>query len=341
MCQVDGAPDMLKGLGRDEWIRMLDVAAEVGLLRRVGKGYYTVHPALPWFFYDLLREALPGHLDWLEKTFSKVYGGYGDYLSDMFQTNAQIAMSLLSAEEGNLIYSLQLARRHELWDNVQGILYGLRTLFVTHGRWVEWERLIDEIESEVTDTNGEPLSNREDLWLSLLGHHSEVAQYHRDFDKVERIQLLGKAHFESHGDDRNLAAALHQLGTIAQERRQFDEAERWYRQSLAIEERIGNEHGQAQTLHQLGIIAQERRQFDEAESLYKQSLAIKERIGNEHGQAASLYQLGMNAEAKGNISEAVRFYKQSEALVVNLDDPYHLEMVRESLRRVQEHREKE
>jgi len=29
-----------------DWIRTLDTAAEVGLLRNVGTGLYTVHPAL-------------------------------------------------------------------------------------------------------------------------------------------------------------------------------------------------------------------------------------------------------------------------------------------------------
>src|SRR5205085_9115323 len=93
MCKVDNAPDTIKGLGRDEWIRMLNTATEVGLLRHAGEGYYTVHPALPWFFYDLLREAFPGHLDWLKKAFSTVHDRYGRELFKLFQTNAEIAMS--------------------------------------------------------------------------------------------------------------------------------------------------------------------------------------------------------------------------------------------------------
>ncbi|HMF55492.1 MAG TPA: CHAT domain-containing protein [Pyrinomonadaceae bacterium] len=295
MCQqVDGAPDAIKDLGRDEWIRILNAATEVGLLRRVDEGYYTVHPALPWFFYDLLREAFPTHLDWLKKAFSTVYGGYGNQLFQMFRTNTGFAMSLLRAEEGNLIYALHLARRHELWNDVQGILYGLRTLFVTQGRWVEWKRLISEIEGEITDESGEPLKGRSDLWRALLGHQSEIADYRRDFNTGQAIYLRLKDYYESADDDRNLAVTFHQLGRIAEERRQFDEAERWYRQSLEIDERIGDEHGQAITLHQLGRVA----------------------------------------EARGNAPEAIRFYEHAEALVTHLDDPFHLEMVRSSLKRV-------
>ncbi len=321
MCQqVDGVPDTIKGLGRDEWIRMLNTAAEVGLLRSVGDGYYTVHPALPWFFHDLLREAFPDYLDWLEKAFSAAYSEYASYLDETFKTNAEFAMSLLRAEENNLIYALHLARRHELWGYVDGILYGFRTLFVTQGRWVEWEKLINEIEAEITDADGKPLSKRENLWLFLLGHRSEIAHYRRDFDEVEHIQLLGKAHFETQGDDRNLAAAIHQLGIIAQERRQFDEAERWYRQSLEIKGRIGDEHGQASTLHQLGRVAQERRQFDEAAHWYQQSLAIRERIGDEHGQAGTLHQLGRVAQLRRQLDEAERWYRQSLSIQERIGD---------------------
>ena len=60
MCALDDTPDGLRGLGREDWVRMLDTAAAMGLLRRVGDGYYTVHPALPWFFQDLAALGVPG-----------------------------------------------------------------------------------------------------------------------------------------------------------------------------------------------------------------------------------------------------------------------------------------
>jgi tetratricopeptide (TPR) repeat protein len=320
--QVEGAPDAINGLGRDQWIKMLDAAMEVGLLRHVGEGYYNVHPALPWFFYDLLREAFPDHLDWLEKAFCRAYSTYGVYLNKMFKTSAESVISLLRAEESNMIYALHLARKHQLWDDVQGIIYALQTLFVTQGRWVEWERITNDIQAEITNEGGEPLNGRIDLWMALLGHQAEIAGYRRDFNTWQTILLRLKDHFESAGDDSNLAVAFHQLGMIAQERRQFDEAERWYRQSLAIEERIGNEHGQGSTLHQLGRIAQERRQFDEAERWYRQSLAIEERIGDEYGQASTLHQLGRIAQERRQFDEAERWYRQSLAIKERIGDEY-------------------
>ena len=322
MSAADDAPELIRGLGRDDWIRMLDTAAEVGLLRRVEEGYYTVHPALPWFFHDLLREAFPDQLDVLERTFSAVYGAYGRQLIQMFQTNTQVAMTLLRAEESNLMHALRLARRHERWDDVGRILYGLNQLLTTQGRWVEWERLIADVEAEVTDTGGEPLTGRDHSGGHCWDIAQKIAHYRRDFDTQETILHRLKDHYEHAGDDRNHAVALHQLGMIAQERRQFEEAERWYRQSLAINERIGDEHGQASTLHQLGMIAQERRQFDEAERWYRQSLAITERIGDEHGQAFTLHQLGRIAQERRQFDEAERWYRQSLAIAERLGDEH-------------------
>jgi tetratricopeptide (TPR) repeat protein len=203
-------------------------------------------------------------------------------------------MSLLGAEVSNLMHALRLARRHQRWSDITGILSGLNRLLTMQGRRVEKERLIADLEAEATGADDEPITGREDLWIAPLGHRSEIAQYRRDFASAQTITLRLKDYYERAADDHNQAVALHQLGIIAQERRQFEEAERWYRQSLAIEERIGNEHGQAMTLHQLGRIAEER----------------------------------------GNAAEAVRFYKRAEALLVRLNDSYSLEVVRTSLQRV-------
>ena len=339
MCsKVEGAPDLLQGLGKDDWIRLLDSAAEVGLLRQIGKGLYTVHPALPWFFHDLLEQAFPGQDEWFERAYAKAYSQYGAYLHQMFDRSAESAMSLLAAEEDNLTHALGFARKRERWNDMHGILYGMMRLLTMQGRWVEWERLITNMEQDVTDPDGNTVQGGEGLFRALLGHRSRAVQYRRDFVGAEAILLRLKDHYEGAGDDRNVATALHQLGRIAEERREFAEAERWYRQSLGIEERIGNEHGQAATLHQLGIIAEERRDFDGAEGWYRQSLAIKERIGNEHGQAITLHQLGRIAQERRDFAEAERWYRQSLAIEERIGNEHGQAISLHQLGRIAEER---
>ena len=57
-----GLPE-LRGLDRESWIALLDRAAEVGLLTAHGGGYYTIHPALPWFFKGLFDEYWPDRVN--------------------------------------------------------------------------------------------------------------------------------------------------------------------------------------------------------------------------------------------------------------------------------------
>ena len=337
ICKAEDAPELIKGLGREDWIKILNAADEVGLVRSVGEGYYTVHPALPWFFHDLSAEAFPGRGDWFERAFSAAYGAYGNSLSNLFDTNAQLAMGLLRAEETNLLYELGLARKHERWDAAQGVLYGVRQLLTMQGRWVEWRRLISEMEVEVTDEGGGPPAEREGLRRALLAHRAEIAEYDRDFGQARAMYLRLKEHYQK-GDERNQAVILHQLGRIADERRQFDEAERWYRESLAINERIGNEHGQAITLHQLGILAQKRRQFDEAERWYRQSLVIEERIGNEHGRAITLHQLGRIAGDRRQFDKAEHWCRQSLAIAERIGNEHGQAIALHQLGRIAEER---
>jgi hypothetical protein len=49
MGRVDGAPEALRGQSPENWQRTLNAAAELGLLSALVDGYYTMHPALPWF----------------------------------------------------------------------------------------------------------------------------------------------------------------------------------------------------------------------------------------------------------------------------------------------------
>ncbi len=45
----------VRGLSRDDAVAQLDRAAEIGLLRSNGGGYYGIHPAVPWFFRRLFE----------------------------------------------------------------------------------------------------------------------------------------------------------------------------------------------------------------------------------------------------------------------------------------------
>ena len=55
----DWCLDAVRDLTCEAGIALLDRAAEAGLLTALGGGYYTIHPALPWFFRELFEREYP------------------------------------------------------------------------------------------------------------------------------------------------------------------------------------------------------------------------------------------------------------------------------------------
>jgi tetratricopeptide (TPR) repeat protein len=304
ICNDDSAPKLLRGLDSDAWIQMLDLSAEIGLLRNVGPGLYNIHPALPWFFHQILQSTYAEDMEWLEQRFVAVCGDFSQLLQQMLVTDAERAMMYLSFEEQNFRFAIQLGSRYKMWDALNSILSGTAEMLLRQSRWSEFELLILDIKREATDEQGAPLAGAEALCASSWHNLGMIAQERREFDEAEAWYRKSLALEEKLKDEYGQASTLHQLGMIAEERRDFDEAEEWYRKSLALEEKLKNEYGQASTLHQLGMIAEERRDFDEAEEWYRKSLAIKEKLKDEYGQASTLHQLGRIAQERRDFDEA-------------------------------------
>jgi tetratricopeptide (TPR) repeat protein len=294
ICTDDSAPELLRGLDSEAWIRMLDLSAEIGLLRNAGHGLYNIHPALPWFFHQIVQTTYAEDMNWLEQRFATVCGDFSQALQQQLKTNAAAAMTFMRFEEQNFRYAIHLGCRYRMWDALNRIVSGMAEMLGRQSRWSEFELLNRDIKRDATDEQGAPLEGAEVLCASLW----------------------------------------HNLGMIAQKRQEFDEAEHWYRKSLAINEMLKNEYGQASTLHQLGIVAEERQEFDEAEHWYRKSLALKEKLKDEYGQAQTLHQLGRIAAERRQFDEAERLYVRAEAIFENYRDEHNLSIVRSSLERL-------
>src|SRR5439155_22091878 len=68
----------VRGLTREAGIVLLDRAVEVGLLTAHGGGYYSIHPALPWFFKKLFDEFYPD-AGIAARAFVEAMGALGSY----------------------------------------------------------------------------------------------------------------------------------------------------------------------------------------------------------------------------------------------------------------------
>ena len=83
--ELDHALPALRNQTRETLIPLLDRAAEVGLLTALGGGYYTIHPALPWFFKGLFERLYPK--DPLpERAFVEAVGALGNYYWNQYET---------------------------------------------------------------------------------------------------------------------------------------------------------------------------------------------------------------------------------------------------------------
>ena len=58
---------------------LLDRAAEAGLLTALGGGYYSIHPALPWFFRRLFEQYYSETGRTATRAFVEAIGELGNY----------------------------------------------------------------------------------------------------------------------------------------------------------------------------------------------------------------------------------------------------------------------
>ncbi|MCX7841425.1 MAG: hypothetical protein N2559_18490, partial [Anaerolineae bacterium] len=125
----------LRGLTREALIALLDRAAEIGLLTAHGHGYYSIHPALPWYFKSLFdtyyRELGTGvrvQKDGLTpgsspltpalRAYVEAIGALGDYYHDQYIDGNRDVIDVLRMEEANLLHAWRLARANGWWRRV-------------------------------------------------------------------------------------------------------------------------------------------------------------------------------------------------------------------------------
>ncbi len=256
MSTLPGVPPVLHELDREDWLRLLEVESEMGLLRRANEGAYAIPPALQQCFRELLLEVFPDHLAWLERTFCQVCGRAGNQLFQILQASPDFAVSLLRLEQHNLVHAFRLARQFRDYESLKEILCGLRAMLLNQGRWTEWELVIGQLESEMAPLAADSSSQSEVIWFRVLGHRAEICEYRRDFARLREIHQSLKARHPFLGEGRQQTDVLDDLAAIAATRKLDDEAERFYLKSLAVKERFGDLPGQAATLRQLGKLAE-------------------------------------------------------------------------------------
>lgn len=347
-----GEPDIgnlseVRGLTREEGITLLDRATEVGLLTAHGDGYYSIHPALPWYFKGLFEKHYPaasGDAERVTRAFVETMGELGNYYHDQYADGNRDVIAPLTAEEANFLHARRLARTNGWGERVISMMQGLRTLYNHTGRRSEWIRLVEEIVPDFVDAvNDGPLPGWEEKWNLVTEYRVHLFRELRAWRDAKRLQglLVDWARQQAsvmfdlplEGLDiaqrnviRSLAISLHGQGQI---QRELGEpmCVLAYEEAANLLNRVGDcatEAIVALNLGQAYMNLPTLRDLNQAEHWYQRSLRLREN-SNRQGHAQCLGQLGYVAwerfqEARGtqrpkseqfrHLNDAARFYNQ-------------------------------
>ncbi len=324
--RIMGDPDFdwcltnLRGLTREAGLVLLDRAAELGLLKAYGSGYYSIHPAVPWFFKNLFDQYYPAAAASSEaqemkatRSFVEAMGLLGDFLHRQYNTGNRDVIALLGYEESNLLHARQLSRTHGWWVPLSRAMSGLDDLYDHTGRLAEWARLVKDTVPDFVDpaTDG-PLAGREDAWSTIieyrvhlalqerqlgLAHHLQDARVNWNRDRAFSALSMSPDVLDAaqRNTIRTLAASLHLLGQIQTELGEV-KCVATCEEALRLAEQIGDQAGASACAFNLGrafggenIAA--LRNFERAEHWYRRSLELRDER-DRIGRARCLGQLG-------------------------------------------------
>jgi tetratricopeptide (TPR) repeat protein len=317
----DNAVPVLAGLTREAGIVLLDRAADIGLLTPIGGGYYTIHPALPWYFTHLFT-AYHGHPDTATASraahaYTRAISELGRYYHREYIVGRHQVIDNIAIEEANLLHARSLARQAGRWRDVIGCMQGLRKLHEHLGRAGEWARLVNEIVPDLVDSaTGGPLPGREEQWSIVVDYLVELARHGRDWATAQRLQTTRVAFNREwaaealatppdqvnplqHNQIRTLSVSLEALGSILREQGRADCLDH-YLEGADLARRIGDRREEGNIAFNLGhayLEIAELRDLDLAEHWYRRDLELTDEH-DELGRARTIGQLGYVAHQR-------------------------------------------
>lgn len=145
----------------------------------------------------------------------------------------------------------------------------------------------------------------------------------RDLGRLDEAAVANEAaikRFEEIGDERNIASAKGNLGTIRELQSRYEEALTAHTEARNIFANLGEPRMVATAWHQIGRVYQEMKNFEQAEFMYRQSLTIKVQLKDRLGEAATLDQLGILYDQMNHLEESIIFHQQAADIRFKLQD---------------------
>ena len=301
----------IAGITPDQGIALFDRAAEIGLLTAHGGGYYSIHPALPWFLRRLYEEQYgkpnPNPKSEIKnpqspvpvRAYVEAIGALGDYYHNQYGAGNRNVIAPLRAEEANLLHARRLALRHGWWFAIIKAMQGLRQLYAHTGRRAEWRALVAEIVPIFVDlTSDGPLPGWDAAWTLVTEYRVHLLSEERQWLVAAKLQGLAVDY------NRRQAAPLLTLPL-----EQLDAGQRHSLRSLAVAiEELGHLHLEEGAAACVGN--------------YQEALQVFERIGAQTEVAVLAFNLG-NAYGEvptlRDLAQAEQWYRRSLELMPESD----------------------
>ncbi|MGO9118301.1 MAG: CHAT domain-containing protein [Desulfomonilaceae bacterium] len=285
---------------KEQLVKLLELAKDIGLLTHLGSTWYSVHPALPWFLRQLFEENYEGQdgrssAEAAFRAWVEVFGAMSNSYHLQSIEGSQDVIQVLALEEANLLHARRLARVHGWWRQVISAMQGLDELYEYQGRVAEWARLVTEIVPDYCTGDDKPVSGREDDYAVVMQYRVGLARKHAyDLSRAAALQENVVAWIRQEAaaalalsedtplDDiqrhriRTLAATVGTLGQILRDQgssdciKQYEESIRWSRSVKDVALEAVSHFNLGEAYLELPDI----RNLDASEAAYRTALAL-------------------------------------------------------------------
>ena len=190
-------PDMecalpVHNMTREEAAKLLDRTADAGLLTRLRKDCYSIHPALPWYFQQLFETYYSSDRERASCAYAEANGILANRWVKLLNEGNPDVMRLMQAEEDNLLSARQLALKHQWLPTLRRTTQGLRELYDYTGRHVERDVLVKEVLFLFVDpaTDLPRVGVQDEDWSLMTEYRVRFALIDHDLTEAEHLQKI-------------------------------------------------------------------------------------------------------------------------------------------------------
>jgi tetratricopeptide (TPR) repeat protein len=303
-----------ENLQKSDWLRILNEAAEAGILEHLGETIFKIHPALPWYLRQRLsKQHAVKEVSELEKKLLVFYGVLATVCGQKMVSRADMATNILLIEESNLLRNLRLAERQHDWDNARLMLKALGEVYQRQNRLSEF-RLLRQQALKQIGIKPDRTSEAFRFWRYLQGEEANEALESANFTKALKIfQKISNelARVNDSSVTEEIGDVELGLGMVAQEQKRYEEALAHYNKAFSIFESVSSFNKAGSVCHQLGSLADEQGEQDLAINHYEKALKIFLKERDFYRAARTYNNLGKIAQQQQDLEAALNHYEEA------------------------------